>query len=225
MEKKLDLLLGIYLTAMIAAELLGSKFITVLSANISVGIIALPFTFIINDVITEIAGKERARRVVRIGLYMLVLLFAFVLIARALPPAGFYKNATAYNSVFSNSLRIIIASLAAYFISEQLDVYVFAKIREWLKRFLWMRANVSNIISTFVDTTIFIFIAFYLAAPNYDFAKMWVMILPYWGIKILFTVVESPLTYAGVWWLRRGEMASQRDSELELSKKANAPTR
>jgi hypothetical protein len=182
---------------------LGSKFITVLGANISVAIIALPFTFIINDIITEIAGKQCARRVVRIGLYMLVLLFAFVLIARALPPAGFYKNAAAYNSVFNNSLRIIIASLIAYFISEQLDVYVFAKVRQFLKPFLWLRANISNIFSMFVDTTVFIFIAFYLAAPNYDFAKMWAIILPYWGIKVLFSAVESPLTYVGVWWLRR----------------------
>lgn len=215
MERKLEILLGIYITSLIAAELLGSKFITVLGANISVGIIALPFTFLINDIITEIAGKERARRVVRTGLYMLLLLFAFVLIARVLPPAGFYKNAAAYNSVFNNSLRIIIASLTAFFISEQLDIYVFSRIRQWLKRFLWLRSNASNILSMFVDTTVFIFIAFYMAADNYDFAKMWAIILPYWGIKILFSAVESPLTYLGVWWLRRSENKTKKtDSQM-----------
>lgn len=205
MEKKLDILLALYITSLIAAELLGSKIITLLGANISVGIIAFPITFLINDIVTEIAGKERARHFVRTGLGMLVLLFGLVLLARALPPASFYSHNDAYDTVFANSLRVILASLSAFIVSELLDIAIFSNIRKRLKKFFWLRVNVSNIISQFIDTTIFMFIAFYMVTSAYNLDKMVALILPYWGLKILFSFVQTPLAYLGVYWLRRGE--------------------
>ena len=136
---------------------------------------------------------------------MLVLLFFFIWLARILPPASFYKGNEAFNLVFKNSMRIIVASLSAFFISELLDIAIFSKIKEKLRRFLWLRSNVSNIISQLIDTTVFIFIAFYLAQPGYDIGKMFSLIFPYWGLKILFSVVETPLTYIGVYWLKRSQ--------------------
>ncbi|PIS41335.1 MAG: transporter [Candidatus Kerfeldbacteria bacterium CG08_land_8_20_14_0_20_42_7] len=208
MQKKLDLLLAIYITSLVAAELLGSKITTILGANISVGIVAFPLTFLINDIVTEVAGKERARHFVRTGLLMLAILFGMVLIARALPPAGFYSHNEAYETVFSNSLRIIVASLSAFVVSELLDITIFNKIKERMKRFLWFRVNISNIVSQFIDTTVFTFIAFYMVTSAYDFNKMVALILPYWGLKILFSFVQTPLAYVGVYWLNRGEKNS-----------------
>lgn len=203
MEKKLDVLLALYITSLVAAELIGSKITTILGANISVGIVAFPITFLINDIVTEVAGKERARHFVKTGLVMLVVLFAMVYIARLLPPASFYSNNPAYETVFANSLRIIVASLSAFIISELLDISIFSKIKQRMKRFLWFRVNVSNIVSQFIDTTIFTFIAFYLVTPAYNVDKMIALILPYWALKILFSFVQTPLAYVGVWWLRR----------------------
>lgn len=202
MEKKLDVLLAIYITSLVAAELIGSKITTILGANISVGIIAFPLTFLINDIVTEIAGKERARHFVRTGLIMLIMLFGFVLIARELPAASFYTHNEAYETVFGNSLRIIIASLSAFIISELLDIAIFSKIKERLKKYLWLRVNASNIISQFIDTLIFTFVAFYMVTDAYNVEKMFALILPYWGLKILFSFVQTPLAYVGVWWLR-----------------------
>lgn len=202
MEKKLDILLAIYITSLVAAELIGSKITTILGANISVGIIAFPLTFLINDIVTEIAGKERARHFVRTGLLMLVILFAMVYIARLLPAASFYSHNEAYETVFGNSLRIIIASLSAFIVSELLDIAIFSKIKERLKKFLWLRVNASNIISQLIDTTIFTFIAFYMVTDAYNIEKMFALIIPYWALKILFSFVQTPLAYLGVWWLR-----------------------
>lgn len=214
MQKKLDVLLAIYITSLVAAELIGSKITTILGANISVGIVAFPLTFLINDIVTEVAGKERARHFVRTGLLMLVILFGMVLIARALPPASFYSHNEAYETVFSNSLRIIIASLSAFVVSELLDIAIFSKIKERMKRFLWFRVNISNIISQFIDTTVFTFIAFYMVTSAYDINKMIALILPYWGLKILFSFVQTPLAYIGVYWLKRGEKNNQNKQEL-----------
>lgn len=203
LEKKLDYLLAIYIAAIVSAELLGSKLVTIFGISTSVGIYALPLTFVINDIVSEAVGKQRARNFVRTGLFVLVLLLVFVFLARALPPAGFYRNNDAYRLVFGNSLRVIIGSLTAFAVSEFTDVYVFNKIREkWGKRFLWLRTNLSNFIGQFIDTTIFIFVAFYMVSPTSDFARMWALIIPYWLLKIFFSAVETPFAYLGVRWLR-----------------------
>ncbi len=206
LEKRLDYLLAIYITAIVCAELLGSKFITIFGIPTSVGILALPITFVINDVVSEVAGKERARNFVRSGLYMLVFLLAFVYVARELPPAGFYQNNAAYRGVFGNSLRVILGSLTAFAVSEFTDVFVFNAMRQkWGQRFLWLRSNLSNFVGQFIDTTVFIFVAFYLSTPAYDIPKMIAIIVPYWLLKIFFSVIETPFTYWGVHWLRGGQ--------------------
>ena len=205
-EKRLDYLLAIYITAIVAAELLGSKFITIFGVVTSVGILALPITFVINDVVSEVVGKERARNFVRSGLYTLVFLFVMVYVAKILPPAGFYHNNEAYQSVFGSSLRIILASLTAFALSEFLDVLVFNRMRKmWAGKLFWLRTNLSNFIGQLVDTTVFIFVAFYLVTPDYNLGKMVALILPYWLLKMFFSVVETPLAYLGVRWLKTTE--------------------
>lgn len=202
-EKKLDYLLAIYIAAIISAELLGSKLVNIFGVSTSVGIYALPLTFVINDIVSEVMGKQRARNFVRTGLFVLILLLFFVAIARELPPAGFYKNNEAYRTVFGNSIRVILGSLTAFAISEFTDVFIFNVIRKkWGQRFLWLRTNASNIVSQFIDTTVFIFVAFYLVSPASTFEKMWMLIIPYWLLKIFFSVVQTPLAYLGVKWLK-----------------------
>ena len=203
LEKKLDYLLAVYIGAIVSAELLGSKLVTIFGISTSVGIYALPLTFVINDIVSEVAGKERARNFVKSGLAVLIMLFCFVWIARILPPAGFYKNNDMYRTVFGNSLRVIAGSLTAFLFSEFTDVFVynFARAR-WGRKFLWFRTNLSNFISQFIDTAIFIYIAYFMSSPTATNAKMWSLIIPYWLLKIFFSVVETPFAYLGISWLK-----------------------
>lgn len=202
-EHKLDFLLAIYIMAIVSAELMGSKLITIFGVATSVGILSLPLTFVINDIVSEVAGKQRARNFVRSGLVVLVFLLAYVYLAKSLPPAGFYRNNEAYRSVFGNSLRIIVGSLSAFLVSEFTDVYIFNAMRQrWGRRLLWLRTNLSNVVGQLIDTTVFIVVAFYLVTPTYTMSKMIALIIPYWLLKIFFSVIETPLAYAGVRWLR-----------------------
>ncbi len=206
LEKKLDYLLAIYIGAIVSAELLGSKLISIFGISTSVGIYALPLTFVINDIVSEVVGKPRARNFVRSGLVVLVVLFFFVVVARALPPANFYHNNEAYQTVFGNSLRVIFGSLTAFAASEFTDVFVFNAVRrKWGKKFLWFRSNLSNIIGQFIDTTIFIFLAFYMVSSTSTAAQMFALIIPYWLLKIFFSIVETPFTYLGVTWLKKSD--------------------
>lgn len=199
--RRTDTLLAIYIAAVVAAELLGSKIFTGFGINASVGIFAFPLTFTINDIITEVHGKKRALSFVRAGFVTLVALFGYVTLATLLPPAErFVPTNPAYLEVFSKSQRIIVASITAFFLAERLDVLVFSKIRQKLgQKSLWLRNNVSNFVSQFFDTTIFMFLAFY--SPG-NFWFIWSLIIPYWLLKCGASIVETPFVYWGVSWLK-----------------------
>ncbi|MEK7583458.1 MAG: queuosine precursor transporter [Patescibacteria group bacterium] len=208
---KFDLLVAIYIFCIAAAELMGAKTFPLFKIfdyqlNASVAILVLPLIFTINDMISEVYGKARAKSVVRSGLIVVFLIFLFTLIATHLPPSvRFSGSEAAYDKIFGFSARIAAASLIAFAFAEFLDVYIFAKIRQKLGTSkLWLRNNASNFISQFVDTTVFMFLAFYALDKGLgnNVGFLFSLILPYWLLKCTMSIIETPLVYAGVRWLK-----------------------
>lgn len=210
--QKLDFLISLYIFCICVAELMGGKVFHLFKIgnfplNASVAIFVLPIIFSINDIIAEVYGKERARSVVRSGLVMVALIFVFTLLAVSLPPSmRFESKESAYDIIFGLTARIAFASLTAFTIAEFMDIYIFSKIRERLgKKKLWLRTNASNVISQFLDTTIFITLAFYAFDKPFgnNLSFLAGIILPYWLLKCFMSVIETPFVYAGVKWLKK----------------------
>jgi uncharacterized integral membrane protein (TIGR00697 family) len=211
MIKKFDLLVALYVFGVMVTELMGAKTFPVATIghthlHASVAIFVVPLLFTITDVIVEVKGKERARSVVLSGLIMVGLLVLFSFLATHLQPTQLFKpKESAYDTIFGASIRLSLASLAAFAVSELLDVAVFAKLRKKLgKNGLWFRNNVSNFVSQFFDSAVFLTLAFYSLGlslgANYSFIIG--LIIPYWLFKCFMSVLETPLVYVGVWWLR-----------------------
>lgn len=205
-EQKYSTLFALFVGALISANLLGVKIITILGISTSVGIFAYPLTFLISDTITEVYGKKRAQQMVNSAIVAQIMVFMVLAIALVLPPAARFTNNDGYVKIFSNSLRIIVASLTAFWLSQRSDIFSFS----WLKvktngRFLWLRTNLSTILAQFADTTIFMFIAFYQVTPKYDAWFLFSLIIPYWLLKIAYSVLSTPIIYGLVRWLRAGE--------------------
>lgn len=207
----MDLLVSLYIFCIAVAELMGAKTFPIVTIgtftlNASVAIFVLPLIFTINDMITEVFGKERTRSIIRSGLIVVAFIMFFSLFATSLPPSmRFAKTESAYDQIFSLSARIAAASLTAFALAEFLDVLVFVKIRQALgKKALWFRNNISNFISQFIDTAVFMTLAFYALdrpfADNMSF--LWSLILPYWLLKCFMSIIETPLVYLGVQWLK-----------------------
>jgi uncharacterized integral membrane protein (TIGR00697 family) len=210
--QKLDFLIALYIFCLAVAELMGPKTFSITKIggyqlNASVAIFVIPLIFTINDVITEVFGKERTRSIIRAGLVMIFFMMLFSLLATALPPSTrFSASEAAYDKVFSLSARIAAASLTAFAIAEFLDVFIFAKIRERLgKSKLWLRNNASNFIAQFFDTVIFMTLAFYALNRGFgdNISFLWSLILPYWLLKCFMSVIETPFVYLGVRWLKK----------------------
>lgn len=209
--QKLDFLISLYITCVALSELMGAKtfHITTIGSfhlNATVVIFILPFIYAINDIIVEVYGKARAQSIVRSSLFMIFFILLFSLLATYLPPSKrFASTEGTYDTIFAISARFSAASLIAFAVSELSDVLIFAKLRERFgKKRLWLRTNVSNFVSEFFDATLFMTLAFYALNQSFisNFSFIAGIALPYWLLRCCMSIIETPLVYFGVRWLK-----------------------
>jgi uncharacterized integral membrane protein (TIGR00697 family) len=208
---RLDLLVALYILCIVVSELMGAKTVPLgtifgFHLNASVAVLVVPLMFSAVDVMVEVYGRDRARSLVASGLIVIALLMLYTLVATSLPPSTrFAAMEPSYDKIFGTSIRMAAASLAAFGLASLLDVMVFSKLRERMhKKALWFRNNVSNIVSQFFDTAIFMTLAFYAPALGLgdNLSFLLGVGIPYWLLKCLMSVIETPLVYAGVAWVR-----------------------
>jgi queuosine precursor transporter len=210
---KTDLLLGIFIAALVLANILGTKITTLFGIRVSVGIFFVPILFLITDVISEVYGKKKAKQFVIISVVVLLVLFAATYLSILLPENATWGNQAAYESIFGASLRMIIASVIAFVISQFHDVWSFHLLKKVTKgKFLWLRNNASTAVSQFIDTTLFMFIAFYAISPKFTVGFIFSLILPYWLFKVAFAAIDTPFVYLLTAWLKGKPLLSNKSN-------------
>ncbi|WP_410508694.1 queuosine precursor transporter [Methanosarcina hadiensis] len=227
-DYKTQLLLTIFVSCLLLGNLLGSKLIEIFGIVTSVGLFGYPPTFLITDIVEEVRGKEATKVFVHAGFLSLCIAIFFVFVSTGLPPSPLYPHNEAYNYVFSNSMRMILASITAFLISQYHDILAF---NFWKKktngRYLWLRNNLSTIVSQLLDSIVFIFIAFYRVTPDIGAVSVFYMILPLWAIKIIFALLDTPFVYLGVRWLSSEDLKEashdeSREASLVKSQEVNS---
>jgi queuosine precursor transporter len=203
-DQKFTILTAIFVSALVAANLLGNKITEIFGIVASVGIFAYPITFLVTDAIEEVYGREKASKLIWAGFASLVLIIILLFISINISPASFWQNQTEYELIHSQTLRITIASLIAFVISQKHDIWAFDILRKRTKgKALWLRNNASTIVSQLIDTTIFTFLAFFALTPEFTLMRMFEMIIPYWGLKVAFAIADTPFVYVLVKWLKK----------------------
>lgn len=204
-RNSLIVLTALFSASFVAASVLASKIINIFGIFVPAGILAYSITFIITDTVSEIYGKKTADSVVLSGFISLVATLVLMQVAIALPAAPFWQNQDAFISVVGSTSRIIVASLAAYLVSQYHDVWLFHLLKEKTNgKHLWLRNNASTAVSQFIDSFIFIVIAFYGVMP------IWPLIFGQWIIKIAIALIDTPMVYLLVGILRkRGEIQTE----------------
>ncbi len=214
LEKKTNILLAVFICALILANTLGTKITTLFGVRVSVGIFFVPLLFLVTDVITEVRGKQVAKTFVYISVFILLFTLFMMYFSIKLPANPTWGNQEAFQSVFGSSLRMTMASIIAFFVSQYHDVWAFAFLkRETNGKHLWLRNNLSTIVSQFIDTTLFMFLAFYRIAPKFDVIFIISLIIPYWLFKIVFALIDTPFIYLGAKWLRSDARKSLSNSK------------
>ncbi|MFH1711994.1 MAG: queuosine precursor transporter [Patescibacteria group bacterium] len=207
MNFKLLLLLGIFAGLLVGMNLLGGKITTLLGVSVSVGIFMVPLTFLITDIVAEVYGKKMAQNFVMIGAVVLVMILIYTAIFVLLGPHERYAEINdAYVTIFGASLRMTIASLVGFFLSQLHDVWAFEFWKEKTHgKYLWLRNNASTWVSQAIDTFLFMMIAFYQVTPKFTFAFVISLMIPYYLFKIGFATLDTPFAYLGVRWLKGKE--------------------
>ncbi|CAM3106061.1 queuosine precursor transporter [Filibacter tadaridae] len=150
-------------------------------------------TYPILDVITETYGKEAARKTVIAGFVTQLCAVIFIWIAIQLPAAPFYDDQQSFETIFTAGFRVTIASLAAYLVSQNLDVTIFDKLKKRHgDKKLWIRNNASTMTSQLVDTIIFVTIAFYGVMP---FGALLTLIATQYVFKFVVAIIDTPIVY------------------------------
>ena len=189
---KLIVLNGFFVMSLLVSNVTTSKIISIGNLIVPAAVVAYAITFLCTDVIGELYGKEEANKTVRLGFILQLFSIGLLYVAIKLPPAPFMIE---YNEVFQQvlgqSLRVVIASLIAYTISQFNDVYIFRKLKDRHgSKHKWLRNNLSTITSQLIDTSIFITIAFYGVVPN-----LWALILGQFTIKVVLALLDTPFFY------------------------------
>lgn len=202
--KYYDLVMALFVTILLCSNVIGAaKVATVWGFTFGAGVLFFPISYIFNDVLTEVYGYARARKVVWAGFGAIIFASFMSWVVVSLPPAGGWNDQAAYVTVFGQTPRIVFASLTAFFVGEFANSYVLAKMK--LKtngRHLWLRTIGSTIIGEGVDSIVFYPVAFFRVWNNN--LVITVMITNY-VLKVSWEAVITPVTYQVVGFLKRAE--------------------
>jgi uncharacterized integral membrane protein (TIGR00697 family) len=211
-----DLVMAAFVTVLLCANLIGaSKVARVGGFNFGAGVLFFPISYVFGDVLTEVYGYARARRVVWAGFSAQVFAAFMSACVLAFPPAPDWPHQAAFETVFGGTPRIVLASLAAYFCGEFCNSYVLAKMKVRSGgRALWMRTIGSTIVGEAVDSLIFYPLAFAGVWPTR-------LVLGVMGgnyaLKVGWEAVMTPFTYRIVNLLKRVEHEDYFDRDTDFT--------
>lgn len=211
-----EFVMAAFVTVLLCANLIGpAKVAKVGPFTFGAGVLFFPISYIFGDVLTEVYGYARARRVVWSGFAALAFASLMASIVVAFPPAPGWGNQSAYEAVFGSTWRIVLASLVAFWAGEFCNSYVLAKMKVWSEgRSLYLRTIGSTIVGEGVDSLIFYPLAFFGSWSNDQLLR--VMVTNY-GIKVGWETLATPLTYRIVGWLKRVESEDYYDRNTDFN--------
>lgn len=201
--KHMDIVAGLFVATYLIANILAPKLFVLGPVTLGAGILTFPLCCLFGDVLTEVYGFNRTRRVIWLGFFCNLLLSVMSAIALRLPPAPDWHGQEAFVQTFAHVPRIFIASFAAYLISEFINSFIMSrmKLKTGSRGFAW-RAIASTSLAQIVDTITFLTIAFLGLIP---FATLVHIIISYWVAKVVYEIVMIPATTVFVRWLKRLE--------------------
>jgi uncharacterized integral membrane protein (TIGR00697 family) len=202
--KYYDLIMAAFVAVLLCSNLIGvGKPVTAWGFTFGGGNLFFPVSYFFGDVLTEVYGYARSRRVVWAGFGALTFASVMSWIVLAMPPAAGYQGQAALEAVFGATSRIVAASMIAYFIGEFTNSFVLAKLKLATRgRYLWARTIGSTACGEAVDTLIFYPTAFLGLWPDDLLLKV---MLGNYIIKVGWEVLATPLTYKIVGFLKRQE--------------------
>jgi uncharacterized integral membrane protein (TIGR00697 family) len=220
--KYYDLVMVASVVALVCANLIGPAKAAQLDlpllglVTFGAGALFFPVTYIFGDILTEVYGYSRERRVIWAGFAAMLFASVMAAIVVALPPAPHWPHQQVWEIAFGNTGRIAAASILAFVCGSFVNAYILARMKVWTEgRHLWARTIGSTIGGEAVDSALFYPLAFYNSGivPN---ELIPTLVVSQFLVKTSVEVAFTPLTYRAVAWLKRAEGVDHYDRDTRF---------
>ena len=221
--KYFDLLMAAFVAVLLCSNLIGVHKVSYITLPFygeyiyGAGVLFFPISYLFGDVLTEVYGYKRSRKVIWAGFGALIFASIMAYVVTSLPAAKTMsaEQQSAVNTIFGQTPRIVLASLLGFWAGEFVNSFVIAKLKLLTTgRFLWIRTIGSTILGEIADSLIFYPVAFFGIWSNEQLIS--VMIGNYF-IKVLWEAVATPFTYVIVNWLKKAEHEDYFDRETDFN--------
>jgi len=218
-----DYVMAAFVTILLLSNVLGAGKVAVVDLPgigawpFGAGILFFPISYVIGDVLTEVYGYARARRCIWTGTVALLFMVFMSYVVVALPPDAGWTGQAAYESVFGQVPRIVLASICAFWAGEFANSLVLSKMKIWTQgKHLWTRTIGSTVVGQGVDSLIFYPLAFY-GAPDWPLEAMLMVMVSQFVLKVSWEAILTPVTYAVVGFLKRREGVDVYDHHTDFT--------
>jgi len=199
----LPVITGLFVGILLLSNILAAKMVQIGPFIFDGGTLLFPLSYIFGDILTEVYGYRNSRKVIWTGLVMLILMSINITIIGWLPAEESWTLQSAYDSLLSQVPRIVLASIIAYFAGGYSNSVILSRLKVKTKgKYLWTRTIGSTLVGQFVDTALFVAIAF---GGVYTIASLVIMAVSNYLFKSVIEIVCTPATYAVVGFLKKTE--------------------
>ena len=185
------ILTGIFTASLIVSNIIAGKTFDFFSFTLPCGVVIFPVIYIVNDVLAEIYGYEKARKVIILGFLMNIVAVICYQITILLPAPAFFENSEAFSIVLGSTFRLLVASFAAYLAGSLVNAKVMVYLKKWDENKLFFRCIVSTLFGEGLDAIVFIFIGFLGTMP---LEALLLMIVAQALFKTIYEIIVYPLT-------------------------------
>ena len=194
------ILTGIFTASLIVSNIIAGKTFDFFSFTLPCGVVIFPVIYIVNDVLAEIYGYEKARKVILLGFFMNLVAVICYQITILLPAPAFFENSEAFSIVLGSTFRLLVASFAAYLAGSLVNAKVMVYLKKWDENKLFFRCIVSTLFGEGLDAIVFIFIGFLGTMP---FEALLLMIVAQALFKTVYEIIVYPLTRTVIFKVRK----------------------
>jgi queuosine precursor transporter len=216
-----DFCMAAFVAILICSNLIGAAKLSQVDLPIfgtqifGAGILFFPLSYVLGDVLTEVYGYARARRVIWAGFAAVIFMAAMAWVVVALPPADIWDGQAAYVEVFGLTPRIVLASIIAFWAGELANAFVMARMKVWSKgKNLWQRTIGSTIVGQGVDSILFYPIAF---LGVWTTSAVVTVLITNYILKVVWEALLTPVTYFVVGRLKKIEGVDVYDEDTDFT--------
>jgi len=210
-----DILVAFFVAVLLISNIASTKILSLWKFTFDGGTVLFPLSYIFGDILTEVYGFRRSRRVIWLGFGSAMLMSLVMFIVQVLPPADGWNNQEAFENIVGFIPRIVVASLLAYFAGEFTNSVIMSRLKIKTKgKLLWLRTISSTLAGEGIDTVIFCLIAFYGTIPE---SLLISVILSNYIFKCSVEILLTPLTYSVVGTLKKKENEDVYDHNISYN--------